>query len=1157
MKPSLAVAALFHDPPWKPWIVTRKLRVCSGTVRDRIEEELARRVSEKLGVELNRENLTNIRSAAEKLDAHELHALVALEVLRSYLENKNHIKAAKTLSDAFKIIMGEDGNREDLHEADSLASNIDRLLIYRALLSKGMHRRVMTSFKFVNSSAPTHKLSYKILQSGKEYSLCIEQPVNWLVALARVLEVILATAKSRPAKEHAGLEEDWLLVHTLYLLMEPLWYIVTATSKDPRTGSTRLLVPPADTRIPLHTIFDHNNAVLAVLNLLSDGCLVVVDLAGVQEWISESRRLRDLWAASWLTSFLAWKTVEPFVLEYGPGVLVLPPGRLHPFYSARILGWLLEDPGLTQKVTEALKSVRKGSILASLDDSWLFKALGIPPEDRWPTRATVPSRYTIALPGAACDALRDRVIENYKDAWRKLTSMTLNTAFKKRAEAVMPLSTLGPETLAQLEDIVSGIEPPLPIRVYSVKYEPGEDDISKAVSYHKSLLLLASKERKILIRSSGRRTGANYLKLSRLLQEKTGGSTHLCTVCGKSPAIAEQGDERLCPYCLTKRLLRATLEGSGAETRELVGMYSSSLPRWDSTDEFTTRLRIAKSHIGVEKILGRICERVASLSEIVGEETIGYIAMGIKAVPLPGCEGKNSEVVSYAMSIVYQILTAPQAASRLYRERLERLKESLSISSKEEEAIRGLIEDALSIASSLGEVPRRYAIIRSDADKMGSGLLSGILPRRSVIQHEGSDPLDPETYFNSIFNKLEDEDLKKVLENEGIQLIKKAIEQVESEARRLGIVEEQGREGPIHITTYVYPSYHMTISRSLAIMSFLDYESISEAGGQLIYSGGDDVLAIAPPAAVVKGPDGALTLSFTALEIARRLRANWWGMHGVPGYEGTEGFIAITAKAKGNSIILHVASAPAAYGRSTSLYLADTLAPMWTALSVSSELEEAKDGFKIVKTGKLVIWEKDMLALGSDSRGTALLSQLPPGYTKDKKVEEVEPIKIIENLLNLVYNKKFLSFRLFYAVPEYLAMAERALQSIGTEEDATALIKYALGRHSEFSKIENKMIESLLTKESGFNSIADMLSTTQCLQRQQLAVLSGYYANGLVAILKDRNCPISERGIQPIGSLLSWLFAAANIYSSALPSPKSRLLTSLLASKHGEEEKAS
>jgi CRISPR-associated protein. len=73
---------------------------------------------------------------------------------------------------------------------------------------------------------------------------------------------------------------------------------------------------------------------------MPEGLVIIIDIPGVQEYISASRKLRDLRISSYLISLIAWKTVEKFVDLYGPDILILPTARFNPFFYTYLLGIL-------------------------------------------------------------------------------------------------------------------------------------------------------------------------------------------------------------------------------------------------------------------------------------------------------------------------------------------------------------------------------------------------------------------------------------------------------------------------------------------------------------------------------------------------------------------------------------------------------------------------------------------------------------------------------------------------------------------------------------------------------------------------------------------------------------------------------------------------
>ena len=95
---------------------------------------------------------------------------------------------------------------------------------------------------------------------------------------------------------------------------------------------------PADTRVPTHTVFDHLYATASVMNWVGDsgeprgdGCLLEIDIPGIQRVISSARKAGDYRAGSLLVSLAVWGAAWRYMDKYGPDVLLSPSPRFNPF----------------------------------------------------------------------------------------------------------------------------------------------------------------------------------------------------------------------------------------------------------------------------------------------------------------------------------------------------------------------------------------------------------------------------------------------------------------------------------------------------------------------------------------------------------------------------------------------------------------------------------------------------------------------------------------------------------------------------------------------------------------------------------------------------------------------------------------------------------
>jgi CRISPR-associated protein Cmr2 len=146
---------------------------------------------------------------------------------------------------------------------------------------------------------------------------------------------------------------------------------------------------PADTRVPDHSIWQHLDVVSALAGALHDEepALLTVSIGPVQSFIEQARSTSDLWAGSHLLSCLAWEAMRPIAEELGPDAILFPSLRGVPLVDL----WLIEKhPGWRQLLDPWIRK--------ETDESPLFAA-------------ALPNKFTAVVPRSRAAALASRARE--------------------------------------------------------------------------------------------------------------------------------------------------------------------------------------------------------------------------------------------------------------------------------------------------------------------------------------------------------------------------------------------------------------------------------------------------------------------------------------------------------------------------------------------------------------------------------------------------------------------------------------------------------------------------------------------------------------------------------------------------------------------------
>ena len=175
-----------------------------------------------------------------------------------------------------------------------------------------------------------------------------------------------------------------------FWLLWRLWLQFTVTNPNQRArGAESLAYLPADTRIPDGSIWHHNSIVSALeATRAVDGILrpafLVFQIGPVQEFIAQARSTRDLWSGSYLLSWMMAHAMKVVADELGPDNIVHPSLRGQPLYD-----WLEQ---------EKLKVAKHRQGATESKNFWDDCKLDHPASQELALTPTFPNRFLAVVP---------------------------------------------------------------------------------------------------------------------------------------------------------------------------------------------------------------------------------------------------------------------------------------------------------------------------------------------------------------------------------------------------------------------------------------------------------------------------------------------------------------------------------------------------------------------------------------------------------------------------------------------------------------------------------------------------------------------------------------------------------------------------------------
>ncbi len=662
------ILALFHDPPNKSLIITRAITGATKSEKHLLYKRFGRDLKAPLCEVYNK----------DRMSKHELEAMLILQELlyKTCLGDYVFTVTGKEYEGFSRLL-------ERVKGADSIASSFDRWISDQ--LSTGrkggsdIFRGVLLGL--LNTFNPILLMYYtrarkKLSDIFDKYYNIYEDvlgneiyDINYYVR--KLIGIIRDVCQGTPCLN--------VILHVLENIVEPLWYEVyprIVIPADTRSPTHSLFDHLYATAMTVNIVADVHRGRRGRKYKLS-GWFVGLSVGGLHEWLSGSRKLSDLWVSSWLATAMVWYTVKELVWCLGGDILLSPGFRWNHFYYSLLKEKLSDKFNVLEKLLREYAFYEGFPYYAWIPASIIMVL---------PSNITVSGgKDILCYYDDECreiihvlNSREDKGVEEYlrkrfNEAWSKVVDVVISVLTRKGVRIGEWLKNL------RINGLLS--EPPLELAVVVEKVGNGHSylplDTAKklyAEKYNKVVVELDRSARKslpvwarnnILLELT-----RGDVKLSECSLVDGGASRDIgkhrwrhCSVCGYAPAILhvpgmdlpngevsreykewaykslciEDEDfercwrkwrpvfrpgERLCPYCLIKRL--ASLPEFFSEIAEKLVGYRPPKNREivfpSTSDVAALAVKIALLKAVIESLNKDSLERV--LSEVTGKELL-------------------------------------------------------------------------------------------------------------------------------------------------------------------------------------------------------------------------------------------------------------------------------------------------------------------------------------------------------------------------------------------------------------------------------------------------------------------------------------------------------------------------------------------------------
>jgi CRISPR-associated protein Cmr2 len=446
---------------------------------------------------------------------------------------------------------------------------------------------------------------------------------------------------------------------------------------------------PADTRIPDHSIWEHLKVSSAINSFerFQNNSFLLFTLGPVQSFISNARKTQDLFAGSFLISYLTFVAIKEVIDKYGPTSVVYPD-----LFKQPLVDWYLEFNKGIKLTSSASKSISYPSI---------------------------PNRFVCIIPETDKEILTDLAKDlelEINNEWKAITDNILNEFEIELSEEIVEEQTKDFPTInwtflpwkfkdeeIGIDDLDDFIDQEMRIKwkeLHNFVKENGEFPPNIGFLYQ---LMHSSLEKSL-----------KTVKINkRFDQTKSSEESSVnCSVCGKNRAFIKPGigklnvgkyiskKEKLCIPCFVKRALNKYLKSKfGEEYGEL------SFP---STSE------IASANFK-EKALKSASKEFKEFTNNLAHFTKGFSSSLPKLDPI----FDDMKIENFDGELFYE--------ENLNKETLEN-NNLLKTGINEDKYLMDAISSLQKLTKKIGKPSAYYALIKLDADDMGRWLSAEKLP---------------------------------------------------------------------------------------------------------------------------------------------------------------------------------------------------------------------------------------------------------------------------------------------------------------------------------------------------------------------------------------------------------------------------------------------